>query len=169
MESRDCRATVIANKSMVRRRRAILGRQGPLSQEQLIEQLRQVVGLGLAAYTAARLLDRHGSLRIARVWTIIADGIVDESLPDVLVHPVRQGVNRASAFKEALVCVREDEGLMVARGMEIATGTIDGGLRCLLPACDVDDFWRRVRDSASVVAESDLPEAPVRDTPRRIG
>ena len=170
MESRDGRATVITNKSMVRRRRAILARQGPFSQEQLVEQLRQVIALGLAAFTASRLLARHGARKIARVWRIIADEIIDESLPDVLVHAVRQGVNRASAFKEALVSVGEDEGLMVARGMEIASGTIDGGLRCLLPACGLDEFWRRVRDAASVVTQvSDLPERPLRVAPRGIG
>jgi hypothetical protein len=170
VESRDGRAIVITNKSMVRRRRAILGRQGPLSQEQLVEQLRQVIALGLAAFTASRLLARHRALKIARVWTMITDELLDESIPDVLVHPVQQGVDRASAFKEALVSVREDEGLMLGRGMEIASGTIDGGLRCLLPACDLDEFWRRVRKVTSVVTECDLPEAPLRDAaPRRIG
>jgi hypothetical protein len=59
---------------------------------------------------------------------------------------------------------------MLGRGMEIASGTIDGGLRCLLPACDLDEFWRRVRKVTSVVTECDLPEAPLRDAaPRRIG
>ena len=160
----------MTNKSMVRRRRAILGRQGPLSREQLIEQLRQVIALGLAAFTAARLLERHGAMKLARVWTIIADEIVDESLPDVLVHPARQGVDRASAFTEALASVREDEGGMLGKGMEIASGTIDGGLRWLLPASDLDEFWKRVRDAVRVVTQvSDLPEAPARETPRRIG
>ncbi len=156
---------MIADKAMLRRRRAILGRQVPLSHEHLIEQLRQVIGLGLAAFTASRLLDRNGSLRIARVWTIIADEIVDESLPDVLVHPVIVGVDRSTAFDEALVSVREDEGLMLGRGMEIASGTIDGGVRCLLALVEIDEFWRRVRRAApSGHAVSDLHVAP-----RRIG
>jgi hypothetical protein len=161
---------VIANKSMVRCRRAILERQGPLSQEQLTVQIRQVIALGLAAFTASRLLARHGALKIARVWTIIADEIIDESVRDVLVHQVIAGVDRSTALEEAVAAVHDDAGHLMGRGMEIASGTIGGGVRCLLPVGEIDEFWQSVRNAASVVIQvSDLPEAPARETPRRIG
>ena len=154
---------------MVRHRRAILGRREPWLREQLAAQLRQVVGIGLAAYSAARLLARHGALKLARVWAIVADEILEESMPDALAHPVVGGVDRSTAFEDAVAAVHDHEGLVIARGMEIASGTIAGGVRCLLPLGEIDDFWRRVRNAARIATESDLPEAPLRDAPRRIG
>jgi hypothetical protein len=56
---------------------------------------------------------------------------------------------------------------MLGKGTEIASGTIDGGLRWLLPASDLDEFWKRVRNGMSIVTEvGDLSEAPARETPR---